>query len=265
MDALMFFNLSTAVISFFGFMIFVQWWVTTRKATIVYIYILLLIFAIGVENLIEFYFRYNHYDAIQQLASAGCSVCAHLFDKYWMFKGLLVFVVISIFMLHMIQRIYHTMFKIKKIQSEVEKYYNPNASFFVLIVEDDLLIPAILGEYISKKSKGASVVVRSSAEEALEYLGKDPSINMILCDIALKGKMTGFDLIRTVKKSYPWIINICMTGYPGRYSLHDARKEGFDDYFIKPFRLDDIAKSMNYHRQKMVRWGNITNRADRVV
>lgn len=261
-DVLLFFNIGTAVISTLGTLLFVYWWVVMRKATVVYIYVLILIFAVGMENLAEFLFRYGHYEFIKAHAESGCPFCTDLFSPYWQLRGALVFVIVGIFMSHMMARIYSTMFRINKMKEEIKKFYNPNAPFQVMIVEDDPAIPGVLFNYIKDKCRGASVVLKSSAEEAIEFLKEDNPVSMIICDMNLKGRLSGFDLVLYVKRARPWIVNIGMTGYPGRYTLHDARQAGFDDYFVKPFRLEDISKSMNYHRAKMQRWGLIVNRKE---
>jgi len=261
-DIPLLFNIGTFVISMIGTILFSYWWATMRKATIVYIYVMILIFSLGLENFAEFYFRYTHFDLIIEHSKTGCPLCTDLFSPYWMLRGVLVFTITTIFMSHMMARIYSTMFKIRKVKHEIQKYFIPDAPFQVMIVEDDPQIPVILFEFIQNKCKGASVVLKTSADEALQYLKDGNMINMVICDINLKGRLNGFDLVRHVRKICPWIVNIGMTGYPGRYTLNDARQIGFDDYFIKPFRLDDISKSMNYYRVRMARWGSILNRKE---
>ena len=261
-DFLVAMNFLIFVLSLFGTLIFIYWWVMLKKATPVYIYVLLLIFAIGIENYSEFYFRYSYLEIIREQArsgSAACKIFQELQSPNWIFKEIFVFLSLSAFISHMSYRMYVTLYKIRKFKKEIDKYFDIEANFQLMIVEDNMQIPKLLYKYIKKSGEKISVTLKSSVEEALIFLSEH-KIDMIICDMNLRGSKSGFDLVKIVKEKYPYVINIGMTGYPGKYTLNDARKLGFDDYFIKPFRLSDILVCMKYHKTKMMRWSQVVSR-----
>ena len=45
-----------------------------------------------------------------------------------------------------------------------------------------------------------------------------------------------------------------MTGWSGLFEVEECREAGFDDYFTKPLKLDDIYKSVEDAMQKKARW-----------
>lgn len=104
----------------------------------------------------------------------------------------------------------------------------------ILIVDDDPLIPRTL--CILLRKHGYDAHSAASAEEALEHL-ETASFDVIITDINMPGA-NGFDLLEHVKRVYPAIEVILVTGYGTIENAVRGMREGAFDYVTKPV-LDD--------------------------
>ena len=107
----------------------------------------------------------------------------------------------------------------------------------VLIVDDDPDILESLGEHI--RSLGHHVAGRRSSLEALEALRED-TFSLVITDALMEG-MDGFELARRVRKDYPDMAIILMTGHESEYPISAALRAGADGYISKPFSLRKFA------------------------
>ncbi len=101
---------------------------------------------------------------------------------------------------------------------------------FILIVEDDPTLQAIYKNALEKH--GYVVETVTTGSKAIEILSLK-SINMILLDIMLPGKMNGFDVIEQIRRNEHWrnIPIIILTNLDSEKQM--ALECGACDYFIK--------------------------------
>ena len=93
--------------------------------------------------------------------------------------------------------------------------------------------------------QGYEVVLAGDAEKALESAEKHKP-NLALIDIKLP-KTSGIELTKQLKSSYPDLCIIIMTGYPSLDTAVNAMQNGAEEYIIKPFRLDELNKTIKKH------------------
>lgn len=100
----------------------------------------------------------------------------------------------------------------------------------ILIVEDDPTLQAIYKNALEKH--GYAVETVTTGSKAIEILSVK-SVNMILLDIMLPGKMNGFDLIEQIQRNEQWrhIPVIILTNLESQKQMAIAC--GARDYFIK--------------------------------
>lgn len=110
----------------------------------------------------------------------------------------------------------------------------------VLIVDDEISICNILGQYL--KRKGYSVFTVQSGEQALEVLD-DRSIDIVITDIKMPG-ITGVDLLKKIKHNNLTIPVLMTTGFPTLDTAIEALKLGAYDYLTKPFHLEEIGEKV---------------------
>ena len=92
-----------------------------------------------------------------------------------------------------------------------------------------------------------------SGEEALEIL-QQKEIHVIVTDMRMPG-MDGLELIQTVKKEYPHIVRIVLSGYAQTSSLMIAiHSEGVFEFIPKPWKLTEfkqvIRRAIEHYKNK---------------
>ncbi len=120
----------------------------------------------------------------------------------------------------------------------------------VLFIDDEELIREIFSDAFS--ASGYTVKLASTAEEALEMLRYD-FCQVIFSDLNLPG-MNGIELCKRVRKDRPTAILHALTGYASLFELIDCREAGFDDYFIKPMKIDQLLKATEQAFERIERW-----------
>jgi two-component system response regulator HupR/HoxA len=80
-----------------------------------------------------------------------------------------------------------------------------------------------------------------SGQEALEILARRP-VHVIVTDMRMP-EMGGLDLLRTVKREYPQVVRMVLSGYTQVTTLLTAINQGEVFRFVtKPWRLEDEFK-----------------------
>ncbi|MEK7469722.1 MAG: sigma-54 dependent transcriptional regulator [Planctomycetota bacterium] len=110
----------------------------------------------------------------------------------------------------------------------------------VLVVDDDKDNRDIVAENISRW--GHSVDTAGSGEEAIAKYSAAPS-DVVISDIRM-GAASGLDVLKRVRALTPDAIVILMTGYAGSDTAIDAIKAGAFDYVTKPFKYDEMRRSI---------------------
>ena len=120
----------------------------------------------------------------------------------------------------------------------------------ILVVDDERQICDLIAQAL--EAEGYDVIAVESAEEALE-IEQQEDIYVYFFDMKLPG-MDGIELINKIKYLRPSAIFFAITGFSNVYDLLKCREAGFDDYFPKPFRLQEIIKATNDAFEKIDRW-----------
>ncbi len=113
-------------------------------------------------------------------------------------------------------------------------------SYNILVVDDEELIRDLLKRIL--ENDGYTVIAVSSADDALESL-KQNDISLIFSDIFMQGK-SGMELLKIVKKEYPYIPIIMMTGYASIETVIESLKMGAENYILKPFENIEISNTV---------------------
>ena len=82
----------------------------------------------------------------------------------------------------------------------------------VLIVEDDGAMRGLLEEYVTRG--GYRPVPVATVAEGLARLAQDSSIALVFSDVRMPDKETGLDFIRGVRRRWPALPLVAITGYP---------------------------------------------------
>ena len=120
----------------------------------------------------------------------------------------------------------------------------------ILIVDDEEVIRNMLQEFLSKN--GYEVRLAESAEAALDILRRESFMVMFL-DLKLPG-ISGMELCKKIRINNNIGIIYAFTGYTDLFGLIDCRRAGFDDYFMKPVKLELILQAAQDAFTKLERW-----------
>ena len=118
----------------------------------------------------------------------------------------------------------------------------------VLLVDDEEEFVKALAERLQMRDLRSDTVL--DGEEALSYVeGQEPDV-MVL-DLKMPG-INGMDVLRQVRKAYPNIQVIILTGHGTEKDEEEAKRLGAFDYLEKPVNLDVLVKKMKAaYRRKM--------------
>jgi len=106
----------------------------------------------------------------------------------------------------------------------------------VLVVDDEEVARAFCADVLSEL--GFVAHGAESAQQALEML-EGGQFDIVLADVRMPG-MSGLELLKTIRDTYPEIDVVMMTGYGTVASAVQAIKQGAYDYLTKPLKLEDL-------------------------
>jgi two-component system NtrC family sensor kinase len=108
-----------------------------------------------------------------------------------------------------------------------------------LLVEDNPEVAEVAAAYFQQL--GYLVKQVTNAREALELLGNDAKIDLVFSDILMPGGMNGLELGHTIRRLYPAMPVLLVTGYSD--SFRDAVEQGFV-VLQKPFDLAGLEQKL---------------------
>jgi DNA-binding NtrC family response regulator len=117
----------------------------------------------------------------------------------------------------------------------------------VLIVDDEAEFMEILVKRLRKRKLAVSGV--TSGEAALKQLQETP-FDIVVLDVKMPG-MNGLDTLREIKKSYPLVEVIMLTGHADMEAAIEGMDVGAFDYLMKPIEIDELLyKIQDAHKRK---------------
>ena len=108
---------------------------------------------------------------------------------------------------------------------------------FVLLVDDEAPFVETMTKRLTKRN--LRVIMALSGEEALEKLGKNRNLDVVILDVKMPG-MDGIETLAEIKKAYPLVEVIMLTGHATVESAIEGMKSGAYDYLMKPCDLEQL-------------------------
>jgi DNA-binding NtrC family response regulator len=128
--------------------------------------------------------------------------------------------------------------------------------FNVLFVDDEVEFLDTLLKRMKKRNLRASGV--KSGEEALDFLDQNPT-DVVVLDVKMPG-MDGIQALKEIKKLYPLIEVVMLTGHASVEVAIQGMELGAFDYLMKPVDIDDLLykvqdayKKKAIHEKKILR------------
>lgn len=122
----------------------------------------------------------------------------------------------------------------------------------VLVADDEVEFLDVLVKRLKKRSLVVEGV--ASGEAALELLKKS-HVDVVVLDVKMPG-MSGLDTLREIKKRYPLIEVIMLTGHASMEAAQEGMTIGAFDYLMKPTQIDELV----YNIQDAYKKGKLTEK-----
>ena len=116
----------------------------------------------------------------------------------------------------------------------------------VLIVDDEKDFVEMFS--LRLKEGGEKVLTAHSGQACLEKLAQE-NIDVVVLDIRMPG-MDGLETLKEIKKRYPIVEVILLTGHGAIETAVDGMKLGAYDYLLKPADADEMAKKLEGARKR---------------
>jgi twitching motility two-component system response regulator PilH len=112
----------------------------------------------------------------------------------------------------------------------------------ILVVDDSITEREMMKK--SLEEEGYSVTAAKDGEEALEILKKE-KFDCILLDVIMP-KKNGFQVCREIKKDeFTKDIPVILVTSKGQESdMFWGKKQGADDYIVKPFKMEELISAV---------------------
>lgn len=133
-----------------------------------------------------------------------------------------------------------------------------NESLKILLIEDEQVVVDAAARIL--KTENFEVDHAPTAENGIDMLTKQ-RYQLILSDLMLPG-MSGIDLIKIVKKSFPDLPVIIISGYAMLENALNAFRQNAFDFLPKPFDFEELMgvvnRAINHSKiiQSSARYGN---------
>jgi len=115
------------------------------------------------------------------------------------------------------------------------------AKSFVMLVDDEVPFVETMTKRLEKRD--LRVISAHSGEESLEKISKNRNLDVIVLDVKMPG-MDGIETLKQIKKDYPLIEVIMLTGHATVETAIDGMKQGAYDYLMKPCEIEDLLKKV---------------------
>ena len=110
----------------------------------------------------------------------------------------------------------------------------------ILVVDDEDAIVTILSAFLT--DRGYEVITAGSGDEALEMVGVDREIGVVLMDVVMPGR-DGIDTLRSIMLFDPHPHVIMMTARADE-KIFEAVRLGAVDYLLKPIDFEALDATM---------------------
>lgn len=111
----------------------------------------------------------------------------------------------------------------------------------LLVIDDEKNYLLVLNTLLS--DAGYSVTTINDPEMALAFL-EDSEVDVVITDMKMP-KLSGQDILQTVKKKWPQIPVLIMTAFGSIESAVEVMRSGAFDYITKPFSNDELLLTIN--------------------
>jgi DNA-binding NtrC family response regulator len=118
---------------------------------------------------------------------------------------------------------------------------------FVLIVDDEQPFVDTMTKRLSKRN--LKVLSCLNGQDALKKLDTNRNMDVVILDVKMPG-MDGIETLQEIKKDYPLIEVIMLTGHATVESAVEGMKLGAFDYLMKPCDIEELLQKVQEATEK---------------
>jgi DNA-binding NtrC family response regulator len=107
----------------------------------------------------------------------------------------------------------------------------------ILVVDDEMIVCESCQRILEEE--GYEIEISLSGTEAFQKM-KENSFDIVITDLKMPG-IDGMEVLQTLRKDYPDVIVIMITGFSTVETAVEAMKLGAFDYISKPFTPDEVS------------------------
>ncbi len=111
-----------------------------------------------------------------------------------------------------------------------------NTPTHILVVDDEEVILNLSKRGLTRA--GYDVATASNGADALKIIEKEP-VDIVVSDLKMD-VMDGLELLRNIKRDYPHVEVIMMTGYASVENAIESMKLGAYDFLLKPLKIEQM-------------------------
>jgi DNA-binding NtrC family response regulator len=111
----------------------------------------------------------------------------------------------------------------------------------VLFVDDEVPFVEALTKRLTKRD--LDIIPAYRGDEALKKLAEQTAVEVVILDVKMPG-MDGIETLREMKKKFPLIEVIMLTGHATVESAIEGMKLGAFDYLMKPCEIDQLVSKV---------------------
>ncbi len=126
----------------------------------------------------------------------------------------------------------------------------------VLLVDDEIEFVETFSERLELRDLAISKAF--SGEEALQVLEENTNVEVVILDVKMPG-MDGIETLTEIKKKFPLMEVIMLSGHADVESAIEGMKHGALDYLMKPCDIDQMiamvteaATKKRQHEEKII-------------
>ena len=119
----------------------------------------------------------------------------------------------------------------------------------MMLVDDEERFLSTTKKLLARK--GIDVLTATSGPEALEIL-REHNVHVVILDVKMPG-MDGIATLKQIKRQYPMVEVILLTGHATAESAVEGLKSGAADYLMKPTDIDELIQKAEEAYEKRQR------------
>ena len=117
----------------------------------------------------------------------------------------------------------------------------------IMLVDDEEPFVETMTKRLSKR--GFNVIGVFSGDEALKKLKSNRTVDVVILDVKMPG-MDGIDTLKEIKRQFPLIEVIMLTGHATVETAIEGMKLGAFDYLMKPSDMEQLLAKIEEARDK---------------